>query len=379
MRDGWQTIPLRDAAVLHYGKALRESDRAESGHVPVVGSAGTFSWHDEANVLTPSSIVVGRKGTAGSVTWFEGPVWVTDTAYWAEPTVEMELKYLHLALEGANLGSLTAQTGVPGLNRDRAYALPVSLPPLPEQRRIVDLIGAVDDAIEATAMSSRHIRASRDCLVASLQGPLVHLGDLLESIDAGKSPSGVERSPGPGERAVLKVSAIGSEGFRPQEVKVVPAETTLDPRTVVKAGDVLMVRANGVLKRVGVACMARRDHPDLFLSDKTLRLVPRVDRLDSEWLLGVLQTSQARAQLESRTTGSHMRNISQAAIREIAVPAPNLTEQRCCAEALAACASSTGLLARHAAALSSLRTELLATLLSGEHRIPQSYDELIGA
>ena len=51
---------------------------------------------------------------------------------------------MHLLLLHADLPGVCAQTGVPGLNRDRAYEVPVTIPPLSVQRRIVDLMGHLD-------------------------------------------------------------------------------------------------------------------------------------------------------------------------------------------------------------------------------------------
>jgi type I restriction enzyme S subunit len=163
----WTTPPLGQVAKLHYGKPLREGERIE-GAVPVVGSSGTFGWHNEPNVSTSESIVVGRKGTAGSVTWFSEPVWVSDTAFWAEPIDEMEMRFLYLALQDADLTNYIAQTGVPGLNRDRAYSAPIPIPPLFEQRDIVALMSQMDEATGGAADFATSLRSLRSDLITTL-------------------------------------------------------------------------------------------------------------------------------------------------------------------------------------------------------------------
>lgn len=60
----------------------------------------------------------------------------------------------------------------------------------------------------------------------------------------------------------------------------------------------------------------------LVLSDKVLRL--HVDRRLKEWVYFVLKSALGRQQIESAATGNQlsMRNISQDALRSLAVPLP---------------------------------------------------------
>ena len=162
MTDDWQSSTLGEITVLEYGKALKEADRDGSGF-PVFGSAGEVGRHSVPLVSEGPVIVVGRKGTAGSVHWSPEPCSVIDTAYWVRIKAEqLEPEFAYLAISSLNLPSLSAQTGVPGLNRERAYSQPVDVPPLAEQRRIVDLIGSIDayiDALEAQGASARDLRS----------------------------------------------------------------------------------------------------------------------------------------------------------------------------------------------------------------------------
>src|SRR5437762_651372 len=75
----WSRVTLGDIITLEYGRSLPDKSR-RSGGVPVYGSNGVVGWHDEA--LVPlGGIIVGRKGTAGSVTVSTDPFWPIDTTY----------------------------------------------------------------------------------------------------------------------------------------------------------------------------------------------------------------------------------------------------------------------------------------------------------
>jgi type I restriction enzyme S subunit len=54
---------------------------------------------------------------------------------------------------------MNADSAVPGLNRDAAHALKISLPPLPEQRAIAHILGTLDDKIELNRRMSETLEA----------------------------------------------------------------------------------------------------------------------------------------------------------------------------------------------------------------------------
>ena len=67
--------------------------------------------------------------------------------------------------------------------------------------------------------------------------------------------------------------------------------------------------------------------PNLFLSDKVLRL--EMSEADKPWLLWFLRSPEGRKAIEGSATGNQlsMRNLSQAALREIEVPWPSENER----------------------------------------------------
>src|SRR5690349_17347948 len=79
----WAEVTLGEIISLEYGRSLPEKTR-RPGSIPVYGSNGVVGWHDEALVPT-GGIIVGRKGTAGSVTVSCDPFWPIDTTYFVKP------------------------------------------------------------------------------------------------------------------------------------------------------------------------------------------------------------------------------------------------------------------------------------------------------
>ena len=116
--EGAETKALNDVMDLKYGKALPARGR-RSGEVLVVSSAGVVDRHDEPLVRGPG-VVVGRKGTVGSVTWVPTDFFPIDTAFYV--TGDLPHLYSYFLLQGIGLQDLNTDSAVPGLNRSNALA-----------------------------------------------------------------------------------------------------------------------------------------------------------------------------------------------------------------------------------------------------------------
>lgn len=144
---GWETRLIGEFASLTYGRGLPKVKRVDDGEVRVYGSSGVVGFHNEALTRGPT-VVVGRKGTVGSVHYSPDPCWPIDTTFYIEgedPTIQ---RYIYYALRFANLSSLNSDSAVPGLNRNQAHGQSLLIPPIQEQRRISAVLGALDDKIE---------------------------------------------------------------------------------------------------------------------------------------------------------------------------------------------------------------------------------------
>jgi type I restriction enzyme S subunit len=229
---------------------------------------------------------------------------------------------------------------------------PIPLPPPTEQRRIVAAIerhlARLDAGVTALERVQARLARYRAAVLKGAwgggidEGPKtkdeggmhcagtewVTLGQVVERIEAGRSPRTQGRPARRGEFGVLKVSAVSWGRFLAQENKaLLPGDAPGDTPTV-RAGDLLISRAN-TAELVGAVVLVERDHPHLMLSDKTLRLVPTSGVL-REYLLHALRAPQVRDFFACQASGTSrsMRNLSQAKLRATPIPLPPLAVQR---------------------------------------------------
>ena len=131
----WINVTLGDILILEYGKSLPKNSR-QDGKYPIFGSNGIIGYHNNFLVEGPV-IIVGRKGSVGSVHFSNENCWPIDTTYFVKPTDSLNFKFIFFLLESLNLFQLDKSTTIPGLNRDNIYEQVIGLPPLNEQNRIV--------------------------------------------------------------------------------------------------------------------------------------------------------------------------------------------------------------------------------------------------
>ena len=277
---------------------------------------------------------------------------------------------------------ISSGTNIFHIGARRAAALPVPVPPLDTQRRIVDLVGSIDRAVAAcrdvVEGSANALRAVRDDLLFG--GEPVVLGDLLKSISGGRSVAGADQPPQGGEAGILKLSAVQPGFFDPAEVKALPARRGA-ARPVPAAG---RRRTDHPLQhpRARRLRLSRADHTaaahlhagsDLPAVPRSVSRTPRVPRGDPQLLLR-----------EEPDRGVRLRDVpvdaedqpGQAPPLDGAA-CPDLTAQQQHLEVLAPLRSSINVARRQVEHLQRVRTGVLSALMSGAHTIPNSYDRLL--
>jgi type I restriction enzyme S subunit len=222
---------------------------------------------------------------------------------------------------GTSAGSLSPRT-----NWTQLANYEFALPPLEEQQKIVELLQASLETVEsyqsAYEVAENYLKSTREYLFATDHTENLPLSHMLSSIEAGKSLVAIDQPPSEGRYAVLKVSAVGRNGFRSEETKTLVDQSAFLPEFSIKAGDLLITRAN-TPDLVGMVCLVEQNYPNLMLSDKTLRLIPQKN-VSPKLLHEAFWTAGVRQQLKSVATGTGaaMKNISQEKLQNLLIPLP---------------------------------------------------------
>ena len=203
----WSPSTVGQFCPFKYGKNLPERDR-QKGFIPVVSSAGIVGKHNSAHVES-GGVVIGRKGTVGSVTLLEEPFWPIDTAFFVEDLPEVRnLRFTYYLLKTLGLEKMNTDSAVPGLNRDNAHALQISVPKLKQQREIADSLQALDDRITLLRETNATLEAIAQALFKSW---FVDFDPVRAKLE-GRVPEGMDEA----------TAALFPDGFEESELGLVP-------------------------------------------------------------------------------------------------------------------------------------------------------------
>ena len=338
--EGWRWVRLGELFKLEYGVSLPERDRTP-GEVPVIGSAGVVGSHNKAAVVGPG-IVVGRKGSIGTVTWVDNDFVPIDTTYVAVPTEDKaDLRWTYHLLSNENLSKMNRATGVPGLNRNDVYAMRRAVPPLAEQRTIAAVLDSIDEAIEGTEEVIAATEALRDSLLHELltrgvpgwhtewkevpgigtipaAWEVVRLGDVAE-VERGKfahRPRNEPRFYG-GDIPFIQTGDVVQADGRITKHSQTLNESGLAISRLFPAGTVIIT----IAANIGETAIA--DYPVAF-PDSLVGIIP--SEIDGQFLEYFLRTQKDR--LASKAPESAQKNINLDDLRPLLVSFPSETEQR---------------------------------------------------
>lgn len=323
----WPRLVLSDLLTLEYGKPLKASDRDPGGEFPVAGSNGPDGLHSQALVAGPG-IVVGRKGSAGKVVWYEGDFWPIDTTYYVVARLNVDLKWVYYLLRSLNLERLAATTGVPGLNRNDAYALEARCPPKSEQRRTVEILDQADGLrrlrAEADAKAERILPA---LFIKMFGDPAnsweVHrLGSLLRkntgALQSGPFGTHLHNSDFVGEGTVLAVgidNVLDGEFVLGRNRRITNEKYEELKKYTLEAGDVLIT----IMGTVGRSCVFPGVSSPAICTKHVYRIQVD-DRVHPEYLSAALRfSSPLRAQLSASTTGQIVAGTTSTDLRSLQI------------------------------------------------------------
>ncbi|WP_321902512.1 restriction endonuclease subunit S [Burkholderia cenocepacia] len=162
---GWNWARLSDLLELLYGKALKATER-HPGSIPVYGSGGVTGFHN-VSLVPHGSVIVGRKGTVGSLYWEDGPFYPIDTTFYVRPK-NVPLTYCYYAMQRLGLETMNTDAAVPGLNRDNAYRLELIRPTEEIMGMFDGLATSLRDAMSLNSAREKTLSDIRDTLLPRL-------------------------------------------------------------------------------------------------------------------------------------------------------------------------------------------------------------------
>ena len=153
---------LRDISIMRNGQKRPKG----SGEYPVYGGNGIMEFSNSYNAENIS--VVGRVGAyCGNVHRCKGKCWISDNAISLSANNFVDTDYLYYLLCSLNLNHQHIGGAQPLITQDIIGRFEISLPSLGEQRRIVDILIAIDRKIEINKRINDNLEQQAQALYKS--------------------------------------------------------------------------------------------------------------------------------------------------------------------------------------------------------------------
>lgn len=403
MRDGWRFQMLGEISEVIMGRQLSPSKKLGTRPRPYIRAANIGSWgiglHEIyemdfteveesrfASQIGDTLLVEGGNeksvGCPGLVTESEAGLCIQNTVIRCRvknPEVfhpEFQYHVLRYMYWRRDFAELCAGTTIMHLGQRRAELVPILLPPLPEQKRIVDLISSVDSYIKALQLQLESAKKSRNAVLHQLltaegdEWVETSLGEIADW-GSGGTPKADNAEYYGGTIPWCVIGDLTEGEVWETEKTISQLGLTNSSAKIIDPESVLLAMYGASIGRTGISTIPMATNQAIaFAKCKEEKVSPK-------YLLVYLQTQKSK--FIEMGQGAAQPNISQTIIKSWPISLPPIRQQKKIIERIESFSiliENTDLLVN---ATKNLRSSLLSDLLSGNHEIASSYDQVIGA
>ena len=331
---------------------INASERANrEGDIPYYGATGQVGWID--NFLTNEQLVlVGEDGAPfldlikDKAYIIEGKAWVNNHAHilrsrFGSTGNSFLMHYLNIF----NYHGFVNGTTRLKLTQGSMDIMPVPIPPLPEQQRIVDriesLFAKLDEAKQKAqdALDSFETRKAA-ILHKAFTGELTaqwrkehdvgmeQWGQICFDNSFIKMQNGLAKRSGSSgvPYSVLRLANLSDAGISTEDMRTILLDTKEQENYGLKKNDVLMIRVNGSKENVGKQFLLTTDNQWAFC-DHIIRIKYKENLLPA-YMVYFSKSDTYKLYVENHMVSSAGQNtISRKGMASLSIPVPDLREQ----------------------------------------------------
>ena len=359
------------------GATITSQSIKESGLYPVYGGNGLRGYTD-SYTHNGDYILIGRQGAlCGNINFIRGKAYISEHAIAVQPNESNSIEYLRYKLDFWNLNRFSESSAQPGLSVEKLVRYKLAVPPLAEQRKIAEILGVWDEAIEKQSRLIEKLELRKRGLMQRLftgrtrltgfttPWQKVKLGE-IGKFDKG---AGVPKN---------KITSSGCKAITYGEIytkynyvinrfaSYIDEETARESKEI-SSGTILFAGSGETLEDIG-KCVAFIDEGVAYAGGDIIIFKPTIE-VDSLVLSYILNSPSAIKQKRKYGHGHSVVHIYQKDLAKIELELPYLSEQKAIAEVLTVADNE---IATHRKKLDALRLQkrgLMQQLLTGKIRV----------
>ena len=340
-----------------------------------------------ANTAPPGSVIVVTRVALGKVALVERELsYSQDSQALVPKSGDVDSLFASYALSSATQVFKTDNRGttIKGVTKKELRDLPLLLPPLPEQKKIAEILGSVDESIRATkAVIEQTKKVKKGLLQQLLTRGIGHtrfkqteIGEIPESWEVVRTPNVCDTiSVGIVVKPTQYYVTAGVPCFRSANIRegyverknwvyISPEANNLNSKSKLRTGDVLVVRTG----YPGTSCVV----PDDLDGSNCIDIIfarPSRERVLPGFLSWFINSPVGKRQVVQRQGGLAQTHFNVGALKEMLVPLPTIPEQARILERLNSVQTTQQGFDDALLGLEKARSGLMQDLLSGKIRV----------
>jgi restriction endonuclease S subunit len=395
MSDQWIEVPLAEVFAAHNAKLGEHTTEPRvlslskyDGFVPAdeyfdkriaskkldgYKTVDLDDWAYSTIHIDEGSIARNRLGYPGVIS----PMYTT--MRWV--STEHSPEFFELVLRSPAMLARYGDSAQGTVNRRRSLpfktfsSLTVLAPPLPVQRRIVDLMAHLDNHLANLQTEIDSLSELLSAIPNSRPNAKAEaLGDRVRARGGKRMPKGVAFSESITAHPYLRVVDMVDGTFSSHNLEYVPEDVfPAIRRYTVTVGEIVI----SIVGTIGRVATVPEWAQGANLTENAAVIDVLCENLHPEWLASWLRTPAGQREIERVTVGTSQGKLALSRIPLIEVPGLQLGEQALLAELSTATFETIRQLRVEFDLLSQMRRQLLQTLLAGKVSIGAQYDSLL--
>ena len=375
MRDNWTETAISDVAEVLSGFAFKSELFSEIDGIPLIRirdlqkrkftEAGYTGDYEERYLVNSGDFLIGMDGGFRCYEWLGPKALLNQRVCRIQSFDELEVipRFVFFLVNQylEKIEESTSFTTVKHISVKQVKDIRFPLPPLAEQKRIVDIVSSVDTYIDALQQQVDAARTARNAVLHEL---LTAAGDdwTETTLDAISLNLNSRRIPiTKSDRNVGPFPYYGASGIVDYVDNFIFDECTL---LISEDGANLTARSTPIaFSAQGKYWVNNHAHVLRFEDIATQTYV--------EFYLNAVR-------IDEWVTGAAQPKLNQKSLNEIPIPLPPIAEQKRIVEIVSSMDEVVQAAESAVIEAKNLRSGLLSDLLSGEYESPVSYDELLG-
>lgn len=319
----------------------RISGKEKSELYPYYGATGQVGYIDNY-IFNDEFVLLGEDGApfleflAKKAFIVRGKFWVNNHAHILKSKTSN--KFLCFFLNQFDYHNFVTGTTRYKLTQSDMCKIPIPLPPLAEQERIVakieELFAGIDAGVENLKSVKNQIALYRQSVLKSAfdfdASTFSALKNLIDKVRYGTSKK-CSTEENVNSMPVYRIPNIDfKKGVLDKtDLKFASFDDSEKSSLMLKSGDILIIRSNGSLNLVGRAALVYNTDTNGLYAGYLMRLrIKDTEKLLPKFLLHFLNSGKARAYIEEKAKStSGVNNINSEEISDLQIPVPTLAEQ----------------------------------------------------